>query len=192
MNEKRSTDGRSTISLATSKDKHTLRTTQEQEGHATRVQDTTSTDLITSTVQLNSLRSMEKTIGQLSIGTALKSSGTQLDQHLSPETTSGTSVGGALMTPNTPTTSTQNNSQRQVKDHISQSKHTQALMKRSLQEDSTTSLLSKEHHHYLLRNPSYPRSKRQLLKASASLSTSCQLQQSFPHVLKDPQLHLFQ
>jgi len=169
-----------TISLAMSKDKHISRTTQGQEGHSTRVQDTTSTDLIKSTVQSNLLRSTEKTVGQLSIGTVLKNSGTQPDQHLSPETTGGTSVGGVLTIPNTPTTSTQNNSQRQVKDHISQSKHTQVPTKKSLQEDSTTSLLSKEHRHYLLRNPSFPRSKRQLLKASASLSTSHQLQQSFP------------
>jgi len=150
-----------TISLAMSKDKHISRTTQGQEGHSTRVQDTTSTDPSKSTAQLNLSKSTEKTIGQLSIGTMLKSSGTQPDQHLSPETTSGTLVGGVLTIPNTLTTSTQNNLRRQVKDHISQSKHIQAPMKKSLQEGFTTSLLSKEHRHYLLRNPSYPRSKRQ-------------------------------
>ena len=71
MSVKRSTGGRSIISLAMSKDKHISRTTQGQEGHSTRVQGTTSTDPIKSTAQLNSSRSTKKTTGQLSIGIAL-------------------------------------------------------------------------------------------------------------------------
>ena len=43
-----------------------------------------------------------------------------------------------------------------MKDHTSQSKHTQVPKKKSSQEDSTTSLLSKEHRHYLLKSLSRP------------------------------------
>jgi len=44
MNERRSTDGRLTVSLATSKDKHTSKTTQGQKGHLTRALGITLTD----------------------------------------------------------------------------------------------------------------------------------------------------
>jgi len=78
--------------------------------------------------------------------------------------------------------STQTSLEKALADGLSK-KHKE---KKSLQEDFTTSPHLKEYCHYLLRNPSYPRSKRRLLKALASLLTSHQLQQSFPYFLEDP------
>jgi len=137
---------------------------------------------------------MEKTTGQPSIGAAPKITGIQPDQHLSPEITSGALVGGVLTIPNTPTMLTQNNLSKHKQaqeNYTSQSKHIWDQKKKSLQEDYTTLPHLKEHRHYLLKNPYYPRSKKQSLKASASLSTSCQLQQYFPQFLKDPLTYLY-
>jgi len=81
------------------------------------------------------------------------------------------------MIPNTQTSSEKALANRSLKKHKE---------KKSLQEDFIMSPYLKEYCHYLLKNPSYPRLKRQLLKALASLSMLHQLQQSFPHFLKDP------